>query len=101
MTPPIRPIVHTVTGLFEPEEWTLREVVEWYKKVVRATKSLGTLTKLELKQVDTSWTELTNVIARRERIPSGWLAYMCGELAKSEMQAARLAQEANEPYSTV
>ena len=80
----------------EPEEMTLREAVEYYKKVIRVSAELGTLTGLELKHVDQAWGFLVGKLAGREGIPSGWLTYLLGELARSETRSAELALEASE-----
>lgn len=77
----------------KPEDYTLREAVEYYKKLVSAGAALGTPTEAEARYVDQAWGNLVAVIAEREGVPQGWLTYLISELARTETSAADLAEE--------
>jgi len=84
---PIRGDIHVAVEYGQdPETMTLRDVVEWYKKVVAASKRLGTATSMEVKHVDQAWGHLMQKIAEREGVPQGFLAYLLTELARTEMR---------------
>ena len=93
---PIRGDVHvSVAYEKEPGEMTLRDCAEWYKKNVRVFDRLGTATSMETKHITQAWTHLMGQVAKREAVPSGFLAYLVQELARSEMRAAEEAEKAN------
>lgn len=101
--PPARPLVLSMAGLEkEASEYTFREAVEWYKNVLRKTQELqvGQLRGAEVKAIDTTWAHLSSEIGKREGIPPGFIGYMLGELAQSELKLAEVAeQEFNEALS--
>ncbi len=90
MTLPIRGSIHVLTELpDEPEDMTIRQAIEWFKKVVRSIG--GDITPLERKELDATWAYLARGIAKREDIPDGSLSYFMGELAQTEMRLADMA----------
>jgi hypothetical protein len=94
---PIRGDIHVAVDYktTEPENMTLREIVEYYKHVVHVAQALGTATSLELKHIQQAWDYLVGLVATREGVPSGFLTYLLSELARSEMRALELAEDAN------
>lgn len=94
---PIRGAVHTVVdfGDKEPEEYTMREAIEWWKKCARVGEIIGVPTQLEHKLLNERWAYLCKKLGEREGVPQGALSYFLGELAQSEIAALRLAEAAN------
>ena len=93
---PIRGDVHVAIEYDgEPGEMTLRQCAEWYKRNVRVFDKLGTATKMETTHITQAWTHLMEQVAKREEVPSGFLAYLVQELARSEMRALEEAEAAN------
>lgn len=93
---PIRQDVHVAIEYdVDPEEATLRDVIEWYKKVVRIAEALGTATALEIKHIDQAWVAYCSAVAEREGIPTGALMAFTQELARAEARALELAEVAN------
>lgn len=87
MTPPIRTLVHTLVEFpKEPEEMTLREVTEWYKRCVQVMQRQEMMSGLESKYINERWALLVAGVAKREGIPAGMLSYFLGELANTELQ---------------
>jgi hypothetical protein len=78
---------------------TLRQLVEYYKRVVRISAALGTPTDLEVKHITQAWIELCKMIAKREGVPAGFVNYFGTELARSEMRVLELAEEVTDAYS--
>ena len=71
---PIRGDVHVAIEYGkEANLFTLREVVEWFKKVVAMTGRLGTPTEMEVRHIDKAWAVLIAEVAEREGVPSGFL----------------------------
>lgn len=94
---PIRGDIHVAAELPEdPSTMTLRDAVEWHKNCVRTADRLGTATVMELRHIEQSWLHLMGVLSKREKVPQGWLGYLIGELARTEMRAAEAAGEALE-----
>lgn len=73
----------------EPGEMTLREVVEWFKKVMVAGGTEANFA--ELKYMNERWAEIVSQVAKREGVPVGFLSYMLNELATSEVQLVETA----------
>ena len=94
---PIRGDVHVAVDHEhkDPQAMTLRQCVEYYKKIVRVGTAMGTITNMEDKHINQAWGYLVGVVATRESVPSGWLMMMLAELARSEMRALDLAKDAN------
>ncbi len=70
---PIRPIVHSLTDLpAEPEELTLRQLVEWSKRIVREGPEVPTGS--ERKQIDATFFRAAKAIADREGGPVGYIS---------------------------
>lgn len=91
MTPPIRPILFTLTE--RDKIVTLRDAVEWYKKVVRGANPLGDLTAMEQKYVNGEWAQVIKELAEVQGVPSGMLSYWLNELSVNEIQLADTALE--------
>lgn len=92
---PVRGDIHVAVDYQrpDPENMTLREVCEYYKRVVAVSSRVGTPTGLEVKHIDQAWNHLIKLIAEREGVPQGWLAYLLGELARSETRALELSNQ--------
>lgn len=91
---PIRGDIHVAVDFEDAEKFTLREAIEWWKSVVQAGRSLGTVNTMETKYMNERWAHLVGVIATREGVPAGALSYFLGELATAETTAIELAQGA-------
>lgn len=96
---PVRGNIHVAAGLPENyESLTLRDAAEWWKNAQRlmqqTQEEFGPITKQEMKTVNQSWIELCSAIAKREGVPTGMISYFVGDLAQSEMRAAKLAEDA-------
>lgn len=93
-------MVHVATAydLGEPEEYTLRECLEWWKRCVALLEGV-TLSRLETKELNARWVHLCNAVAEREGVPTGSLSYFLGELAQAELQlkASGEAESQNTP----
>lgn len=74
----------------DPDQMTLRNAVEYYKRVIVVSNSVGTLANTELQHINQTWNFLMKRMAEREGIPQGWLSYLVGELARSETRAKEL-----------
>ena len=70
------------------EEMTLRDLVEYYKKIVKVGIASGTPTEAEVRYVDQAWSARVQEYADKEGVPTGWIMYMVSELARTEMSAA-------------
>ncbi len=94
---PIRPKIHALTQIDKDEDsLTLRDLMEWYKKSVRAMSG-DSLSAEEFKELNQRWVGLCDIIAKREDVPTGSLSYFLGELANAEIKLVETAsQEANE-----
>lgn len=87
MTPPIRPAVHTLVDWEgEPATWTLRQAIDWFKKVVRGFEPLGDITQMEKNYVDKRWAVLCTELAKAQGVPAGMLSYFLGETAQAEIK---------------
>ncbi len=92
MTTPIRQSIFVLTEFSkEPEDMTIRDAIEWFKRAARAP--VGDLSGMEVKELDSTWGHLSNTIAKREGIPSGSLSYFMGELAQTEMRLSETVAE--------
>lgn len=92
MTTPIRQSIFVLTELpDEPEDMTIRQAIEWFKRAVRGVS--GELSALERKELDGAWAGLIGAIAKREGVPAGSLSYFLGELAQTEMRLAEVVTE--------
>ena len=89
MVQPIRTDIFSAGDFKDPEKFTLRQAIEWFKRGVRPFQGT-TLTKMEHDYLNSRWAVLCDAIATREGIPTGFLSYFLGELAQTEM---RLAEE--------
>lgn len=87
----MRPILFTLTE--RDEIVTLRDAVEWYKKVTRGAAPLGMLTGLETKYVNEQWAEVCKELAEVQAVPAGMLSYWLNELAINEIKLADTALE--------
>ncbi len=96
MTTPIRQSIFVLAELpEEPENMTIREAIEWFKRAAKAP--VTELNGMEIKELNGVWGHLCSRLAEREGIPSGSLSYFMGELAQTEMHLAETAtREANE-----
>ena len=92
---PIRNEIYTVTEFEheDAEDHTLRDAIEWYKKVLNTMRALGVPTKMETGYVNQRWVALIAGVAKRERIPAGALSYFLAELAKAEQSVVEIADE--------
>lgn len=96
MTPPIRGDIHVAVEYdTDPEKATLRDLIEWYKKVVRVADMLGTTRPMEIKYIDQAWIHYCSEVAKTQAVPTGALMVFTQELARAEMRALELAEEAN------
>lgn len=94
MTPPIRPGIFELTRFDpEPEEMTIRQAVDWFKKVARGGEKFGVLTQLEQNHINGQYGVLCKELAKAQEVPAGMLSYFVGELAQTEMQLFDVAQE--------
>jgi hypothetical protein len=92
MTPPIRPKIYTLTEFpKEPEEMTLRDALQWFKRCV-LDGDLDTARPLEAKYLNERWAFLVGKVAEREGVPTGSLSYYLGELAQAEIDLAETAE---------
>ncbi len=92
MTTPIRQSIFVLAELpEEPEQMTIREAIEWFKRAARA--QVGQLSPMEMKELNGVWGHLCNRMAEREGIPSGSLSYFMGELAQTEMRLSETVTE--------
>ncbi len=90
-TSPMRPVLFTITqrmGIV-----TLRQAVEWYKRVYEECAPLGDLTGRELAYVNEEWAELVKQLSEAQGVPSGHLSYWLNELATGEINLAKAAKE--------
>lgn len=92
MTMPVRGQVHAVMdhGFKDPGSMKLRDLVEWYKKIVTAFDTLGTPTALELREVTQGWDYVVRVVATAQGVPSGWLMVAIQDLVRSELELDRI-----------
>lgn len=74
------------------EEMTLRDLVEYYKKIVKVGKASGTPTESEVRYVDQAFSVRVQEMADKESVPTGWIMYMVSELARTEMAAAETVE---------
>lgn len=92
MTTPIRSSIFVLAKLPDkPEETTIREAIEWFKRAVRGTNDA--LSGMEYKELNGAWAHLAEAIAKREDIPSGSLSYFMGELAQTEMRLTETVED--------
>ncbi len=99
---PIRPKIHALTQIDKDEDsLTLRDLMEWYKKSVRAMSG-DSLSQEEFNELNKRWVGLCEVVAKREDVPTGSLSYFLGELANAEIKlvetASREAEAAGIDY---
>ena len=93
MTPPVRPILYTITE--RDDIVTLRGAVDWYKHVANeASDRMGDLTGLEIKYVNGEWGRLIKELAAAQGVPVGMLSYWLNELATNEIAVEREASVA-------
>ena len=93
MTQPIDPALFVATNFENPETYTLRAAVEWYKGLIHLSAALGVPTTLETNLMNDRWGVLCKGIASREGIPAGWVSYMLSELAQTEIRLLETATE--------
>lgn len=92
MTPPIRTDILVLTKFSgEPGDMTLRQMVDWFKRVIDGTEPLGMLTKLEHDYINEQYGLLCKEVAKAQGIPSGMLSYFVGELAQTELRLRNVA----------
>ncbi len=92
MTTPIRTSIFVLTELEdEPEDMTLRQALEWFKRAARA--QVGQLSAMEFKELNSTWAHLCKGIAKREGVPDGSLSYFLGELAQTELRLTEVVEE--------
>ncbi len=91
MTPPIRPVLYSLTDRVDIA--TLRDGVEWYKRVVRGAEPLGMLTAIETRYVNEQWAEVCRDLAKVHGVPAGSLSYWLNELAVNELRLSETALE--------
>lgn len=95
MVSPVRKVVHQLCKLEKDAgAMTLREAVEWYKKVARA--AIGTPTGAEVEYLNKFWGSLITDIATREGIPAGFLSYVLDEIANQELRLLETVKEETE-----
>lgn len=94
MTPPIRPEIFALCTWGEEEMRTLRirDVADWYKRVLAAP---GITTDLEASYLDKYYAALVRGVALREGVPEGWLSYSLAQLSQGE---ARLLSTVSREY---
>ena len=87
MSTPVRGAVHVAMdhGFKDPATMRLRDLVDWYKKIVSVFDTLGTPTALELKEIAQGWDYAVGVVATAQGVPSGWLMVAIQDLVRSEM----------------
>ena len=88
MTPPVRGPVHVALdhGFKDPGTMRIRDLVEWYKKIVRVFDTLGTATQMEINQINEAWDYCTRVMATAQTVPHTWLMAVTQDLARSELE---------------
>lgn len=91
MTAPIRTSVFTLTdwGDTNPAEWTIRDAVEWSKRLVR---EIDTPNAQEIDFVNKRFMEAMKQMADTQKIPVGFLMYMVHELTATEIRLLDTAQ---------
>lgn len=97
MSYPVRPAIHLITEFGgEPKDWTLRELAEYHKKVIRNWEAMvgGTPTGKELGLITEQWQHAVEEVAKTQGIPAGFLGYVITELVRTEMAALEAANEA-------
>ena len=90
-TSPMRPILFTITqrmGIV-----TLRDAVEWYKRVYYETQPLGDLMGKELEYINQEWAAVCTELAETQGVPPGHLSYWLNELATGKINLAKAALE--------
>lgn len=92
-TPPSRPAVLELAGLDKPPmEYSLREAVEWMKRMVRIVpQEYGDLTPGEERAFTQSWGALVDGLAKREQIGPGAIAWFMHHLVTTELTLADTA----------
>ncbi len=87
MSAPVRGIVHVTMdhGFKDPATMKLRDLVEWYKKIVRLADTIGTPTALENKEIAQGYSYTAGVVATAQSVPVNWLMAAVQELARSEL----------------
>lgn len=99
MTQPIRTLVFALTEFEkEAEDMTLRDCLEWYKKIIN---KLDTIRDLESKYLNERWSFLCSAVGEREGVPTGSLSYFLGELAQAEINLGEAAEEIKDEYKDV
>jgi hypothetical protein len=94
MSLPVRTSFHIATdyGDKPPREYTLREALEWYKRVADTVEKGMPVSPLEQRLTDEAWVALVAEIAEREGILPGPLSYFLGELALKERDFKRATE---------
>jgi hypothetical protein len=87
----MRPILFSLTERGNIK--TLRDAVDWYRKVYAGTEPLGMLTETETQYVNGEWAQVMKELAEEQGVPAGMLSYWLNELAVNEIQLARTALE--------
>ena len=95
MTLPVRTPFHVATdyGDIEPQDYTLRQAMEYYKRGIECVIKYQPPSPLEQRLVDEAWVALVAEIAEREGILPGPLSYFLGEYALSERNLQAVAED--------
>lgn len=67
------------------EDLTLRQAIDWWKRVSVAGTSLGTPTAMEVRHMNEQWTLLLETLAKKQGVPLGALSYFLSEIAVAEV----------------
>lgn len=94
-TSPMRPILFTITTR-QGDIVTIRDAVEWYKKVYIETSPLGDLTGKELEYVNGEFAQVMIELAKLQGVPAGHLSYMVNQIATDEINLAKAAFDEGE-----
>lgn len=95
MSPPVRGLVHVTLhhGFADPGTMKIRDLVEWYKKIVRLADTIGTPTAMEQKEIEQAYGYVVGVVATAQQVPVVWLMAGVQDLARSEMMREELDDE--------
>ncbi len=72
-------------GFKDPATMKLRDLVEWYKKIVRVADTIGTPTQLEHKEITQGYAYVANVVATAQGVPANSIMAMVQDVARNEL----------------
>lgn len=89
--------IYTLTELPpDPATMTMRECVEWHKRIVLSKQELGVLSPKDIEYIQSQWLVMTQAVAVREGVPQGIVAELVDRTALSEIKLLATALEEGE-----